>query len=211
MSLTVTFRALLGAMAGIAACLLFAAPAAAHTELLSSTPDAGSTLDDAPRAITLTFNEAVPARFTTVTLRVADRAVGALPVTNSDPDTVRAEVPDGLAADRATWVAAYRVTSGDGHPIEGEIRFTVRPDPAAQPAESPSEGQSPDTETATETPEATPESTPSSGDASAESTEASQSDRTPDVIATVVIGTLALVGTVLVLLVLTRGRAREDE
>jgi methionine-rich copper-binding protein CopC len=212
MSLPVIVRVTVGAMVMTAALLALAASADAHTELVSSTPTLEATLDEAPQALTLTFNEPVPARFTTVTLTVDDLVIGPLRVTNPGPESIRVEVPRGSAADRreAEWVAAYRVTSGDGHPIEGEIRFTVRADPGASATGSRSRGQSPGAGTASET-EPYAEATPTSGDEPAAGNEDSQNDRTPDVIATVVIGTLALTATVLVLLVLTRGRTREDE
>ena len=42
------------------------------------------------------------------------------------PTTLVADVPgEGMAG--GAWEVAYRVTSADGHPVQGTLSFTVRP------------------------------------------------------------------------------------
>ncbi len=98
-------------------------PASAHAALDSITPVDGSVLQEPPAQIELVFNEELLA----ASVKVA--------VTDGSGDTVirdRSEVssatvsvswnPD-LPAD--TYTIAYRVVSGDGHPITGQSTFTL--------------------------------------------------------------------------------------
>ncbi|MCB0899551.1 MAG: copper resistance protein CopC [Actinobacteria bacterium] len=108
-----------------------ASPAAAHTDLVSSDPANGATLDTAPERITLKFGEAVlpsgaqivakSANGTKVDLGPAE--VSGAKVTATWP----ADAADG--AYRVSW----RVAGEDGHPLEGAFGFTVK---AAAPSAS---------------------------------------------------------------------------
>lgn len=116
---------------GASTSALGTAPAYAHTELLSHSPAAGTRLAVSPYEIGLTFSEAVDPRLATLTLSTGDGPAKKLTVqqANSDPSTVVGLV-DGDAAGRnpregGTWRVGYRVTSGDGHPIQGSWTFTV--------------------------------------------------------------------------------------
>lgn len=113
------------------ATLLPAAPAWAHNELLASTPADGATLADPPREVTLTFVERLDSQFTQIVVTDAARS----PVSTGEPSvsgtTGRLALPVDLAD--GTYIAAFRVVSLDGHPVQGAIRFTVGTPTAPSP------------------------------------------------------------------------------
>lgn len=115
---------------------LVSAPVSAHAELVSSTPRDGADAATLPRTVQLTFSGAVSSTgaFVVVTdPSGAQVAVG------------KPEVVDGTVTQQTTgggpageYVVAYRVVSADGHPISGELGFTVdAPAAPRQPADPP--------------------------------------------------------------------------
>jgi len=138
-------RTLLGAAVAasvlVVAPFALAAPASAHDELISTDPADGSSLPEAPDAVTLTFGEEVVELGTAVVVvdaagtkladgpLVVDGAVITRPIT---APTVAGEV-----------TVSYRVVSADGHPVTGRFSFTVATTGAsASPSESASESAS---------------------------------------------------------------------
>lgn len=110
-----------------------AGPATAHAGLISSDPKAGAVLDQAPEAVTLTFEE---------DLRPEGRA---LVVTA--PDDVRVDRRATLTVDgpvmtvtldplttSGAYRVAYRVVSADGHPVSGEYTFTYQGSGGSSPS-----------------------------------------------------------------------------
>jgi methionine-rich copper-binding protein CopC len=109
-------------LAGLA-LLLGSAPAFAHTRLESSDPADGASLDTPPQSVTLTFNEAIPADFSTVTVIGPDGvAYQTGPVTTVDGKVSTAVSPLGPAG---RYEIGYRVVSDDGHPVAGSVSFTL--------------------------------------------------------------------------------------
>lgn len=109
------------------------APAAlAHSELVSSDPADGATLDAPPQTVSFTFNEALMPDFVRFIGTDPSGATGDLPVSSVDGPTATIEWPAG--APGGEWRVNYRVVSQDGHPIEGGITFTYA---AASPTASP--------------------------------------------------------------------------
>jgi copper resistance protein C len=112
------------AVAAVAAvCVVAAAPVAlAHAELVSSTPAGGATLSRAPDVVSLTFSETVrtPA-FVEVT------GPGGDDVSTGEVRVRDADVVKRLAASAGPgrYTLSYRITSADGHPITGSLRFTL--------------------------------------------------------------------------------------
>ncbi|WP_329424746.1 copper resistance protein CopC [Streptosporangium sp. NBC_01495] len=110
------------ALALLAALVLgtaFASPALAHDRLKSSDPAKGAKVESLEE-VKLTFSAGV--RFPNVVVRSGDEthqdgkpAVDGPVVTQK----VKGDLPPG------EYVIAYRVVSSDGHPIEGEIPFTL--------------------------------------------------------------------------------------
>lgn len=139
--------------------------AAAHDQLVDSSPASGERLDAAPTEVRLTFAGDLMELGSTVV--VADAAgqdwAGSTPVLDGPALTVplAPDLPDGA------YTVRWRVVSADGHPISGSVPFqvgdatspdaTVSPDAAASPDDIASphadatDGESPRTEDATTT------------------------------------------------------------
>jgi hypothetical protein len=197
------------ALLAASAVVLVPSTASAHTELVNSDPRNGARLEVAPTTLTLSFNETISPDLSTVVLSVGDKGDeqrSVLPVRQgSTPSTLIADVPlDALPAGGVgtLWVATYRVSSRDGHAVEGGWTFrapagdTVA-DPLAttsvSPAESPLAATSPE-------PSSPPQSVPKARDGSAATTSTATS--------TLVIGGLTLIGVALGCGLLIRARRR---
>jgi methionine-rich copper-binding protein CopC len=113
--------------------LLPAAPAWAHAALIGSDPEAGATLAALPGVATLEFSEemADPAY---VVVTAADGTT----VTDGDPVVDGRQVTQALVDGPAgTYTLAFRVVSGDGHPVTGEMTFTVTSGTSPEPDPTP--------------------------------------------------------------------------
>jgi copper resistance protein C len=109
-------------LAGLA-LLLGAAPALAHTRLQSSNPSDGASLDTAPAQVSLTFNEEMTPGFSTITVVGPDGTHYETGDVSADGGTVtRSVLPLGPAGQ---YKIGYRVVSADGHPVSGEVSFTM--------------------------------------------------------------------------------------
>lgn len=134
---------LLCLLVGAVLTVLTAAPAAAHTRLVSSAPADGATVGAAPAELVLTFSEPVLGLGAVVV--VSDDGGARPPVVPQVAGTeVTADLPDDLAGQvRVAW----RVTAGDGHPISGEVAFDVAaaapPVPTAQEPVAPTDPSAP--------------------------------------------------------------------
>lgn len=99
----------------------------AHASLDSSVPAANSVLERGPTEVVLDFDDAVTAAVASVELFDADG--GSLdvadPVEGDDGTIVRAEVPGGESLVDGLYAVVWRVTSDDGHVIEGSFAFQV--------------------------------------------------------------------------------------
>jgi methionine-rich copper-binding protein CopC len=105
------------------ALLLGSAPASAHARLEGTDPADGSTLDAAPATVTLTFNEEIPAEFSTLTVIGPDGAAYQTgPVTADQRKISTAVLPLGPAG---RYRIGYRIVSDDGHPVSGSVAFTL--------------------------------------------------------------------------------------
>ncbi|MDO8391716.1 MAG: copper resistance protein CopC [Actinomycetota bacterium] len=96
----------------------------AHASLLSSTPVANSVLEEGPAEIVLQFSE--PIEVGMASIRLFDGAGSRLdlgdPVEGADDATVRAAVP-ALGDD--VYAVVWRITSVDGHVVDGAFSFQV--------------------------------------------------------------------------------------
>ncbi|GAA3769140.1 hypothetical protein GCM10022225_64790 [Plantactinospora mayteni] len=123
--------ALLGVTAAGVGGLLAARPASAHAQLLGSDPRADSTVTTPLDEITLSFNELIRGNFSTVVLTAPDGTRHGA----GQPRAVDKRVHLPVQPVRSgNYRVAYRVVSADGHPIEGQFRFTVALPPALEPA-----------------------------------------------------------------------------
>lgn len=154
----------------VALAVFSAAPATAHTDLLSSEPAAGEVLTEAPSSVRLTFSEDMSPELATVTVRVGKASWRELQALSGESPTVLvADVGSMPATDSSrTWTLAYRVTSTDGHPVAGELDFSV----LGSPSTSSSEGSP-----GPEQPDSTSEGTSSPPQAEAAGEESADSSR----------------------------------
>lgn len=175
-----------------AAMTLVATPALAHSELKSSNPTQGQVVAELPAQVELTFNQQIAPKFAAVALGPRGGATSS-PL---DVSVQGATVTATLTKDTSTkatpgrWRVSYRVTSADGHPIEGSVDFVLRP-PKPDPDQAPTTS-SPATEIPTNTSPSTAAENPRapSGDSSWTST--------------VVLGAIALGATMGALILLNR-------
>lgn len=135
------FRGAVLGLAVPAVLALTAAPAAAHNDLLSSTPRSGSSVTALPQAVELTFADEADPRFVKIATTGPDGssvAVGTPTVTGT---VVRQPIKPGTAS--GTYTMAYRVVSKDGHPVSGKIEFRATLPSKAAPVEAPARGAEP--------------------------------------------------------------------
>ena len=100
--------------------------ATAHTKLLIANPDIASQIDSWPTSITLEFDEELQnlgdekANFVVVNNAVGDQ------VSESDEQISGNTITVTLSANevKGPVLVFYHVVSGDGHPVEGEYKFT---------------------------------------------------------------------------------------
>lgn len=112
-----------------------AGSASAHTALRSSDPADGASLPTPPEQISLVFTEAV------LDIGAAVQVTGPegrldLEAPQVDGATLVQSLPAGLPA--GDYTAVWRVTSDDGHPVDGTLAFSATAGAAASsPAASP--------------------------------------------------------------------------
>jgi len=104
--------------------LATAAPASAHTALVSSTPAVSAVVAGPVEAVSLVFTEPVSTRAAQVVLTGPDGAdvVQGTPTVSGATVSAPVTVP---AAGR--YRLAYRVLAADGHPVTGSVPFEVTP------------------------------------------------------------------------------------
>lgn len=118
-------RALLLSLLAATLVLIQPGVAAAHALLVESKPAHGAVLKQSPEFVELRFNEPVEAEFTPLTVRSRTGArvdAGDARVLPENRTVVRVglkPLADGL------YTVVYRVTSADGHPVQGTIAFAV--------------------------------------------------------------------------------------
>jgi methionine-rich copper-binding protein CopC len=102
--------------------VLAAAPASAHTELVSGTPSPGAMVNGAISDLTLTFVSSLVAEGTQVVVRDPSGANHAGASTTLGP---QARVQLEPLTQPGTYTVTYRAVAGDGHPITGGYAFRV--------------------------------------------------------------------------------------
>ncbi|PYY50842.1 copper resistance CopC family protein [Curtobacterium sp. MCBD17_023] len=123
-------------LAAVVAGPVGAGPAAAHSALIGSTPADGATVTTAVRQVDLTFSEA-PLAGLDAGLRIEVRDQ-----TGQDESTGEVRV-DGTTMSKRVDLSAgphtvlWRYVSPDGHPVDGQVAFTVEAAPAASGTPAP--------------------------------------------------------------------------
>lgn len=114
------------AMSTLVLASTVASSAFAHAKLQSSDPQAGSTLDSAPKQVRLKFNETLEPAFSKIQLtgpQNSDVAVGATTIDTADPTAMAAPLPQLPAGEyHIHWTAMTH----DGHKVKGDVAFKVR-------------------------------------------------------------------------------------
>jgi copper resistance protein C len=101
-----------------------AAPASAHAALVRATPADGAVLGTAPSSVTLQFDDPISTSFATLTVTGPDGATVSSGRASVSGNKVSGALDDGLAPGRYRTV--FRVVSEDGHPVNGQLTFTVK-------------------------------------------------------------------------------------
>ncbi|WP_336631886.1 MULTISPECIES: copper resistance CopC family protein [unclassified Microbacterium] len=106
-----------------AAVLVSATPAAAHDELMASSPSPGQDLSSGPEEISLTFSADVLTVGAAVI--VADGSARDWTAGEPSVEAGTVTVPLEGALPAGGYEIRWRVVSADGHPISGLVPFTV--------------------------------------------------------------------------------------
>lgn len=105
----------------LAGLLAVAAPASAHTTLLSSSPGEQEVLVQSPSAVSLTFTRPLSSQFATVTVTGPDE----LSYQVAAAEVSGASVVQALRMlqEPGTYRADWRAVADDGHPLTGTLSF----------------------------------------------------------------------------------------
>lgn len=105
--------------------LFSSVPALAHANLQGSSPPAGGELSAAPEQVRLRFNEPVEAEFSPIEVRDQDGARVDEDDARVDPQDTRVVIVDLEELPEGSYRVEWRVTSLDGHVVEGWYGFAV--------------------------------------------------------------------------------------
>lgn len=187
---------------GAGLTLAVAAPAQAHDELVSSYPQADSTITSSPAEITLSFSGELIAGMQSAAVEVI--APDGQNIATDAPSENGTSITQHLTPDppAGMFTVRWKVVSSDGHPISGEYTYTVAPTAAvpSSPAATPS--------TAPQTPQPSPTATETSADNGYGGETSGGGDAFP--IVAVVGGVIILGGALVIVLMVGRERRRRD-
>ncbi len=117
--------------------LLSCGPALAHARLVETYPADGDALAESPEQVQLRFNEPVEAEFDPI--EVYDQEDYRVDEDDArvSPDDRRLLVADLGELPEGSYTVEWRITSADGHPIDGGYEFVVDASAAGTVARSP--------------------------------------------------------------------------
>ncbi|MEV2238706.1 copper resistance CopC family protein [Micromonospora sp. NPDC049891] len=115
--------------------LMPAAPAAAHNQLTGSDPRDGARVAEAPERVELRFLARLDKDTTKITITGPDNVDAAGGQPRFAGNRVSVPLTPGAAG---LYIVGYRLVSADGHPITGEVRFTLTTNTPADPSPEPS-------------------------------------------------------------------------
>jgi copper transport protein len=118
-------RAVLLAGLACAWLLLACAPALAHANLVDASPARGGEVSKPPERVELRFTEPVDAEFDPVVVRNGDGARVDAHDARVDPEDARVVLADLEKLPEGSYTVVWRVTSIDGHVVEGRYGFAV--------------------------------------------------------------------------------------
>lgn len=112
--------------------LTFASSAFAHTGLESSTPSNGQVIEDELKEIILTFEGKIEQ---SSTFEVRNNSGEITSVEDISINEGQMTGTLSTALENGSYEIVWSIVGADGHPIEGNIPFTVEVDTAADPVE----------------------------------------------------------------------------
>jgi copper transport protein len=120
----VALRRLVGVALAAVGVFVLPASASAHAVLQSSIPGANSVVESSPPQLVLDYDEAVEASLASIEVFDAERRQIELgePIAGDDTSIVVATMP---SLDDGLYAVVWRVTSADGHVIDGAFSFQV--------------------------------------------------------------------------------------
>jgi copper resistance protein C len=122
--------------------LLSCVPALAHARLVQEEPAGGATLAESPDRVELTFSEPVDAEFSPLEVRNSEGERVDEDNARIDPADARVLIVDLEELSEGSYTVEWRVTSIDGHVVEGRYEFVVTEAEEDQPpGEARGEGQ----------------------------------------------------------------------
>ena len=105
--------------------LLACAPALAHANLVEASPPQGSEVSKPPERVELRFSEPVDAEFDPVVVRAAGGTRVDARDARLDPNDARVVLADLGRVPEGSYTVEWRVTSIDGHVVDGRYHFAV--------------------------------------------------------------------------------------
>ncbi|WP_033342276.1 copper resistance CopC family protein [Catenuloplanes japonicus] len=147
-------RVALAVCAGLLGAMVGASPALAHNSFTGSNPEEGATVEKAPEEIELRFLEEVDAAATKISVTAPHGASGMKGDARFDGKKIF--VPFGVGQ-AGKYTVNYEIPSDDGHPVKGNVSFTLTeaavaaaaPTPTAEPTTA---APTPETVPATDAP-----------------------------------------------------------
>ncbi len=112
-------------------------PASAHSSLTASNPADGATVTTPLERVELTFSQA-PLAGLDAGLRIEVRDAAGTDVSNGEVLVDGTTMSTGVRVEDGTYSVLWRYVSPDGHPITGELGFTVALPAASTSVPSPS-------------------------------------------------------------------------
>jgi methionine-rich copper-binding protein CopC len=112
----------LAAAGGAALALGAAAPASAHAALVSTDPEQGAVVAEAPAGVSATFSEPLDGPSTEIAVTDPTGVVIEVADPTFDGDTFTQSM---LYTTPGTYTVAFRVISEDGHRVDDALSFTV--------------------------------------------------------------------------------------
>jgi len=154
-----TRRSLAVLAALVTLLFLVASPASAHTELTSSTPANGAVVNGPPSTISLTFSEPPLAEGLAVQVAALDGPQVEVGKPTLKGSTVTVTWP--ATANSGEYSISYRVVADDGHPVTGQIAFSITAATSSPSAVTPSPTAASPSTSAPAAPSPTPTTTQS--------------------------------------------------
>ena len=176
--------------------LMSASPALAHDQLIGSNPKNGAKLDKQPEWLELEFSGDIQEIGTEIQVMHKDKDVSAGEIA-VDGRKVTSALPDDL--EPGDYKVVWRVVSSDGHPISGDLTFTIKDSNAAGGTTSENEGDDSQKEAPAENKDNAADASTDSTDATATAGESNNSSMSPLAYVAIAIGAVAVVALVIVM------------